>query len=188
MHAAGWHGVGSVRELTAGFANACMFDASADISFAASEQPAVTRRRSAAPKRLTDDDMSDWTVPAFLRKEATTKQRRVPTAVERFLVAVERAGPDRLPARLDELARMGLPDALVDELRAFVNAGNAEADVVRALYEALAGLVADSTVNAPVSRQFARVLRRQFGRPDECRDVREKVRMAVTAALAASVA
>jgi hypothetical protein len=63
-----------------------------------------------------------------------------------------------------------------------------EADVVRALYEALGGLVADGTVNAPVSRQFLRVLRRQFSRPDECRDVREKVRMAVVAALAASVA
>jgi Ca-activated chloride channel family protein len=188
MHAAGWHGVGSVRELRVGVVSACMFDASASVSFDKLDQPAVTRRRSAAPKRLTDDDMSDWTVPAFLRKEATTEERRVPTAVERFLVAVERAGLSRLPATLYELARMGLPEALVDELRAFVTAGNAEADVVRALYEALAGLVADSTVNAPVSRQFVRTLRRQFGRPDECRELREKVKMASVTALAASVA
>jgi hypothetical protein len=76
----------------------------------------------------------------------------------------------------------------VDELRAFVTAGNAEADVVRALYEALAGLMADSTVNAPVSRQFVRTLRRQFDRPDECRELREKVKMASVTALAASVA
>ena len=132
--------------------------------------------------------MSDWTVPAFLRKEATTEERRVPTALERFVVAVERAGPDRLPATLDELARMGLPEALVDELRVFVTAGNAEADVVRAFYEALASLVADSTVYAPVSRQFVRTLRRQFGRPDECRELREKVKIASVTALAASVA
>ena len=81
-----------------------------------------------------------------------------------------------------------MPSALLEELRALVATGYAEADVVRALYEALAAMVADGTIAAPVSRQLMRALRRQFGRPDECRDLREKVRLAVAAALAASVA
>jgi len=81
-----------------------------------------------------------------------------------------------------------LPSALLEELRALVAAGHAQADVVRALYEALAALLADGTIDAPVSRQFVRTLRRQFGNTDECRDLREKVRMAVVATLATSVA
>ena len=183
MHAAGWHGVGTVRAMAADYHGVTELD----VCFAAEDQSAVARHRSTAPKRLTDDDMSDWTVPAFLRKVATT-ERRVPTAVERFLAAVERAGPDRLPATLDELASTGLPDALVDELRAFVTAGNAEADVVRALYEALAVLVADGTINAPVSRQFLRFLRRQLSGTDNNRELRARVKTAAAAALAASVA
>jgi hypothetical protein len=43
------------------------------------------------------------------------------------------------------------------------------------LYEALAKLVADRTIAVPVSRQFARALRHQFARPEECRDLRDRV-------------
>jgi len=190
MHAAGWHGVGSVHEARVMHVNACMFDASVDISFDASEQPAVVRRRtsSAISERAVRDyaDLGD-SLPGFLGDDRASADLESSKSLDRFLVAIEGAGSGHLPATLQDLAGAGLPSALLDELCALVVAGYAEADVVRALYEALGGLVADGTVSAPVSRQFLRVLRRQFSRPDECRELREKVRMAVVAALAASV-
>jgi Ca-activated chloride channel family protein len=46
MHAAGWHGVGSVHEVSAMRMKACMSVPSFDISFDALEEPAVVRRRA----------------------------------------------------------------------------------------------------------------------------------------------
>jgi Ca-activated chloride channel family protein len=191
MHAAGWHGVGSVHEARVRHVSACMFDASASVSFDASEPRAVVRRRtsSVVSERAVYnfDDLGD-SIPDSLGDDRATPDRDASKSLDRFLVAIEGAGFGHLPATLHGLARAGLPSALLDELRAFVTAGNAEADVVQALYEALASLVAEGTISAAVSRQFHRMLRRQFSSPDECRELREKVTTAVAAALAASVA
>jgi Ca-activated chloride channel family protein len=191
MHAAGWHGLGSVHGLHAMHVDACMAAPSANISFDASEQPAVGQRRtsSAVSERAVRDyaDLGD-SLPGFLGDDRASADLESSKSLDRFLVAIEGAGSGHLPATLEELAGAGLPPALLDELCALVVAGYVEADVVRALYEAVGELIADGTVSAPVSRQFLRVLRRQFGQPDECRDLGEKVRMAVVAAVAASVA
>jgi uncharacterized protein (DUF488 family) len=156
-----------------------MIDASVDISFDKLDQPAAVRRRSMTRDSFdgapADREVRYADIPEFLRKHATTQERRFPVAVERFLVAAERAGPNRLPVTLDELVHAGLPGALVDDLRVLVTQGHPEADVVRAFYEALASLVAVGVVNAPVSRQLLRALRRQFVRADECRDLRDSV-------------
>lgn len=99
-----------------------------------------------------------------------------------FLVAIEGRGAAELPRSLDELARAGVPGDLLEQLRALAAAGNAEADVVRAFYEALAAGIADGAVTARVSRQFVRLLRKQFGRPEECRELRGRVLVLVRAA------
>jgi Ca-activated chloride channel family protein len=178
MHAAGWHGVGSVHELHAPPVMARRIAPLACHSFDAPEP-------SAAVWKCYDRGDS---IPGFLGDDEARADLESSKSLDRFLVAIERAGSGHLPATLEDLAGAGLPSALLDDLRAVVVAGYVEADVVRALYEALGGLVADGTVSAPVSRQFLRVLRRQFGRPDECRELRGKVKMATAAALAASVA
>jgi len=171
--------------------SACMIDASADISFDRMDLPTGVRRRSssAVSERAVRDfaDLGE-SIPDFPGADRATPDRESSKSLDRFLVAIEGAGSGHLPVTLEDLAGAGLPSALLDELRALVAAGYAEADVVRALCEALEGLVADGTISAPVSRQFLRALRRQFGNPDECRELRGKVKMATVAALAASVA
>jgi hypothetical protein len=104
------------------------------------------------------------------------------------IASLEHLGPAKLPRSLDDLARMGLSEALAGELRALVAAGSAESDVVRAVYEALASLVADGVLKAPVSRQFLRALRHRFARADECRELRRVVRAAVEAEVRAVAA
>ena len=84
------------------------------------------------------------------------------STLTRFFAALEGAGLGHLPATLDDLAGAGLPSSLLDELRALVATGYAEADVVHAFYEALAAMVADGTIAAPVSRQLMRALRRHL--------------------------
>jgi hypothetical protein len=192
MHAAGWHGLGTVHEARAQPVLACMIAPSADISFASEDQPAVVRRRSSLlavnERRLgTYADLGE-SIHELPGDDGARADLESSNSLARFLVAIEGARSGHLPATLEDLAGAGLPSALLEELRALVATGYAEADVVRALYEALAAMVADGTIAAPVSRQLMRALRRQFGRPDECRDLREKVRLAVAAALAASVA
>ena len=102
-------------------------------------------------------------------------QRWTTSSLADFLLAIEGRGATELPRSLDELARAGVPGDLLEELRALVAAGNAEVDVVRAFYEALAAGIADGTIAARVSRQFVRALRKQFGRPEECRELRDCV-------------
>jgi hypothetical protein len=100
------------------------------------------------------------------------------STLTRALATLAGAGSGNLPTTLVDLERAGLPSALLDELRALVAAGHAEADVVRALYEALAVLMADGTIAAPVSRQFVRRIRNQFADPNESGELRARVRQA----------
>ncbi len=191
MHAAGWHGVGSVREVTAGFVNACMRAPSADISFDRVDPPAGVRRRtpSASLARAVRDyaDLGDSTSD-FTGADRPTPDRESSTSLDRFFAAIEGAGSGNLPATLEDLAEAGLPSALLDELWALIVAGHVETDVVRAFLETLGAMLVDGSIRARVPRQFARTLRRQFAGDDEARELRWTVRDAVGAALRMTVA
>jgi Ca-activated chloride channel family protein len=186
MHAAGWHGVGSVREARVRHVNACMIDASVDISFAASERQPVVRRRTprASIARAVRDyaNLGDSTSD-FTGADRPTPDRESSTSLDRFFAAIEGAGPGNLPATLEDLAEAGLPSALLDELWALIVAGHVETDVVRAFLETLGARLVDGSIRARVPRQFARTLRRQFAGDDEARELRRTVRDAVGAAL-----
>jgi hypothetical protein len=170
---------------------ACSHVLASEISFDRLEQPAVVRRRAGGQgdiRKRASSVRFGFNMPLDILRSPDVGVSFPEATLTRFLAALEGAGPGHLPATLDDLDGAGLPSAVLDELRALVAAGHAETDVVRALYETLAVLVADGTIAAPVSRQFLRSLRRQFGHPDECREMRERVKIATVAALAASVA
>jgi len=162
MHAAGWHGVGSV------LACAAVYDL---VSFDKLNQPAVVRRR------MTTDAVSDHAsvrkeldfdrVRAFLRKQADadsgffgkpadSRSRGSGSFLDSFLAVIEREGSGRLPSALSDLASAGLPGRLLATLADLVRNGRDERDVVRALLEALGAMLADGSIKAHVSRPFAR--------------------------------
>jgi Ca-activated chloride channel family protein len=165
MHAAGWHGVGSVHALHAPPVMARSIAPLACYSLDAPE-------RSDAARSCDDLGAS---IPDFLGDDDASADLESSQSLDRFLVAIEGSGAGHLPATLLDLARAGLPSALLDELCALVASGHAEADVVRAFLEALALLASEGAIAAPVSRQFLRALRHQFARPEACRDLRDSV-------------
>ena len=151
----------------------------ADISFDRLEQPAVVRRRSSSlavnERRLgTYADFGD-SVPEDLGDDGSATGFEPPQSLDRLLVALEGAGPGHLPATLGDLAAAGLPRELLTLLEDLVRGGHDEKVVVRALLEALGAMLADGSIKARASRQFVRALRHQFARPDECRDLRDRV-------------
>jgi Ca-activated chloride channel family protein len=183
MHAAGWHGVGSVRDLMFTDVHACSHMVTADISFASEDQTAVLRRPSSlfsvSERHLgkyvhfgdaaTDDLGDDGSATGFESRQS----------LDRLLAAIESAGPGHRPATLGDLAAAGLPHGLLTVLEDLVRAGHDEKDVVRALLEALGAMLADGSIKARTSRHFARTLRRQFARDDEARELRRAVRASV---------
>ena len=190
MHAAGWHGAGSVRESRARHVYACMIASSADICFDAIDQPAVVRRRvvtDAVSGRASAGEALDVSeIPAFLRKQADSDSglfgklanapsRESRSSLDSLVATIERDGPARLPSTLRDLASAGLPAVLQAALGDLIRSGQNEREVVRALLEALGGMLADGSIKVRVSRQFARFLRRQFKRPEECRELRDRV-------------
>jgi len=197
MHAAGWHGVGSVMGSVS-----CRMDVSATLESlncvgvppTAIDLPAVARRKS--PRAISSPD--ERALPEFLRRSpdraesssdagfgvcalpdflrtVERKPRKPVSSVVAFLVGIERAGSEHSPATLEALAGAGLPSDLQGLLADLVAGGHDERDVVRALLEAFGEMLADRTIEARTSRQFARTLRRQFGSATEQRELRDRV-------------
>jgi Ca-activated chloride channel family protein len=152
MHAAGWHGIGSALGMSVSVASIARF--AAPIEFDMLDAPA--------------DLMESRHVPFPVPEPSSA-------GVGIFLVKLARLSPNRLPRSIADLAHSGLPEDLVDGLRALVAEGNSETDVVRAFLDAVGELLAHGTINVKPSRQLARALRNQFGRPEECRELRDRV-------------
>ena len=183
MHAAGWHGVGSVH-------------ASADsIDYDRLDEPLVFERPAKhgpalriSPDRLAEAHRALWDidVPDFLRRTPSIEaENRAPSPgphgapvatgwIAPFLHRLESSG-GAFPATFDDLARLGVPAAVLDELRAKVGAGVSERDVVDALLEAFAIREESSPGHAVLTRHVRRALRR-FATAGEHAGLRTAVR------------
>jgi Ca-activated chloride channel family protein len=203
MHAAGWHGAGTVRTFGDALTVACLKEPAGAIAFDALDQPAFTRFRKTmygiSGRAPAHREIGRGDIPEFLRKQgdadggifhepAGAISRQSASPLEAFLAVVEQHAPRRLPATLDDLASAGLPRGLLTMLEDLVRTGHDETGVVRALLEVLGAMLADGSIKARVSRHFARTLRRQFASDDEAREVRWAVRAAVEAEVRAVVA
>jgi len=161
MHAAGWGGVGSVRgerlrlnELmpTAVFAR-----------HASGPQPVC-----AAPPPTLSPSL-DWMRAEQPRRDpATSSFDALLTQLEQRVFLLR---PNALPTTIADLEQCGLDANGGKWLRSIVAEGFAEADVVRALLEALAPL-ADKSQR---SRQLRRALRRQYSDPSTMAQLRLRV-------------
>jgi len=166
MHAAGWHGVGSVHEVR------CVDFASLDIR----------QCREASELNVFDDDIPFDSIgavtpgrPAPLRSASTP----APESLAPFIHALELAGPDGLPRTVDGLERMGLTRDRADALRDLVASGYDEREVVEAFLEAVAMWADDAA--APLSRHLRRAMLHFFVDAATSGDVRVLVRVIVDA-------
>ena len=165
MHAAGWHGLGSV------------LGESVEMSLQR-DYPDTQIQFCAI---LPSDQIA---------RSTPVREARAPnlTYFEHFLGSVASLHSGRLPRSIRDLERIGLPADILDDLRFLVAGGNAEADVVRAFFDAVGALLADGTIDVKVSRQLARALRRVFAEPQECAPLRENVRALLQAAMSEAAA
>jgi len=196
MHAAGWHGVGSVREVRA---RAAFLDAPPvadehayrDIAFDRLEAPvrrkAAARRidsndgyeaaRLAAP-RAPDDDAS--AIGESKAKVEDTPPVFVPvTPIATVLAALEAAGMNALPSTFEDLDRLGVPKDVQSMLYVASTMLVDSHEIVQAFLEALA--LWDAEMNHPpiLSPHIARAMRRAFTFPWSRRAVRGQARFAV---------
>ncbi len=163
MHAAGWGGVGSVRE------------------FAPCPPPPMSG--SPGPVRMDPKRVDMFAVLGSL---SIASGKHAPAAADRpaplagLLRTLDRAAralwPDyRLPETLDELEQAGIPAATRAWLEALVREGHEERYVVRAYLESLAA----HAEHLGASRQLLRRLRHLFRSPDDCRPLRAAVALAL---------
>lgn len=180
MHAAGWGGMGSVREgLAAHVALKCSYsmDHCEDLDYC------PTFNHSESPPDSDFGPESDFgsrpgVEPVPEPADAEPAETRLRLPIDHLMRRISRFAPKffwgvTLPATLDEVARLGLGmfDELIAELRTLVVAGHAERDVVRAFLAALAPIA----VRTGASRQLVRTLRNQFKTPDEQSTLRAEV-------------
>jgi Ca-activated chloride channel family protein len=173
MHAAGWHGVGSVhagvrRKVAMPSLNRyASFELARDALYVSDlEAPYFVDSR---------DDMDLSGSLEILESSPVERSTLRESSLTAFIGALDRAGAGHLPVTLADLAGTGLPHELVEALAAVVSSGKAERDVVRALLEAIATLVADRTITTTLSRQLARACRHQFQAANGCRALRDEV-------------
>jgi len=97
--------------------NACMLDAMASISFAASDGSRCASTDTARFNRTRGPRLRDLgdSTSAFSGADRATPESRVFDVADRFLAAIEGAGPGHLPATLEAL-RKGLAVGSIDEL------------------------------------------------------------------------
>ena len=134
-------------------------------------------RRALVGRDVDFSSDAAFTERACLESPASNegRPRKPASPIVKFLMAIERVGPEHVPATLDDLAEAGFPSDLFGMLADLVAAGYEESDVVRALLEALGAMLLDRTVKARTSRYFARSLRRQFGNAAEQRELRDSI-------------
>ncbi|HET9338849.1 MAG TPA: hypothetical protein VFQ55_07615, partial [Casimicrobiaceae bacterium] len=189
MHAAGWHGVGSVRSGDARVSMAICFDASGLESDDSTilQYPPIPRRSFDAASL---DDLEPAEDPYVRRSRAPlARQHRLDAAASlvRFGNALEAAGTASLPATIADLERLGAGPGFLAQLHELVAHGDSESTVVLAFLEAFATW--DETRLQPLlSRQLRRALRHLFATELEAATMRAEVRRLVTDAMTATPA
>jgi Ca-activated chloride channel family protein len=191
MHAAGWHGVGSVRANV----STVHCDATLPMRSLDSHHHADMDDGSAACQELPafsaldtfDDEFDDdATLERTPGRHPGDKPGAAPSLV-RFVATLARYDESSVPTTVAVLAGLGIGFELLAELRALVAAGAGESVVVKAFLEAVA--IWDETRPQPVlSRQMRRTLRHLFGAEREAAALRTAARRIVTDAVAATPA
>jgi Ca-activated chloride channel family protein len=186
MHAAGWHGVGSVGAMSMSVDNDIL-SCPAMIAFDKVNE-GVVRRRSmlneltppflASRSEDAEDIRRSVQMPDGDRLEASA-------ALVRFVSALDRSGAASVNTFAD-LARLGIGLELLAQLRALVAAGAGEVSVVKAFLEAVA-IWDESRHQSSLSRHLRRTLRHLFDTEREGAAMRTAVRRIVTNAVAARV-
>jgi Ca-activated chloride channel family protein len=173
MHAAGWHGAGSVH---AGVRRkVAMPSLNYSASFELARDALSCRDLESTYFVGSRDDMDLTGILEIFESSPVERSASRETSLAAFIGALDRAGAAHVPVTLADLEGAGLPHELVEALAALVSSGQAERDVVRAVLEAIATLAADRTITTRISRQLARVCRHQFQAADECRSLRDEV-------------
>ena len=167
MHAAGWHGVGSVLHAALSVDFASLDLVSCDASKA--------HLSMADAEPLYDRVAIEHERPAALHVSAPLP----PQALISLIHALEFAGPKGLPRTVDGLERMGLARDRADALRAVIATGHDERQVVEAFLEAVAMWADD--VAAPLSRHLRRAVLHLFADEAQGADVRALARVIVDA-------
>ena len=181
MHAAGWHGMGTVQSLNACFRSEGVMDQQMASAFRSIRK---TRKFSRANQRS-----NHLCSPPPLAPPHETRSPQA--ALADFLMFLESTAAQDLPSRFNRLLTAGLPSEVqqsIFHLFPRVNQNTLETydegDFVKAVLEALGILVEDGTISVRVSRQFLRTLRNLFSSPEELRELRNQVQTAVRTALA----
>ena len=185
MHAAGWHGVGSVDRRVESVcydwpdmpARRSPVPEFADFESAHKAPPeALFDAHKAHEAMILDIVRSVFGSRADDGAASSGSHVETVTAgwIAPFLRRLETSG-GAFPATFDDLARLGVPAAVLDELRAKVGAGVSERDVVDALLEAFAIREESSPGHAVLTRHVRRALRR-FATAGEHAGLRTAVR------------
>jgi hypothetical protein len=175
MHAAGWGGVGSVREAKFSMALPCL--AAPDVAL--SGAPARSVRKSLSPEAPAYDDYNDSGQSAPQRVSDIGRSVSDPVfplwELERDLLRSIGFWHRQLPETLDDLACLKSSPDILAALQELVAMGYDERVVVRAILEN----VRLWRIGSHASRQLVRALRNLFKTPEEHADVREVVRAIV---------
>jgi len=174
MHAAGWHGVGSVLHEVQSVDFASLDLASCNASMVRHCMTDV-----GPPYDRVDAERER---PAALHVSVPLP----PQALTSLIHALEFAGPKGLPRTVAGLERMGLPRDRADALRDLVASGYGEREVVEAFLEAVATWADDAA--APLSRHLRRAVLHLFADAAQGADVRMLARVIVDAWVGSAVA
>ncbi len=166
MHAAGWHGMGSVRNAvqSVDFASLECLDCAESMVACDFDGVEAPHDRGFVAKQAR---------PEVLHVSAPSTPRPLAALIH----ALELAGPHGLPRTVDALVRMGLPRDLAEMLRAAIAAGHDECEVVEAYLEAVATWADDAA--APLSRHLRRAVLHLFANAAQGRDVRALTRVMI---------
>lgn len=159
MHAAGWHGVGSLVIHSAG-----------PVDFAALDMPSARMRISAKAMALFTREsanlLPDFDTLAPAGSPAWGGDGLDPVFESSMRAALEglrTLGADVWPTTFDGLRMLGVPDHVVEQLSALADASASEGEVVAAFLVALVEWNGGAG-NAPVfARHEARAIRHRFG-------------------------
>ena len=181
MHAAGWHGVGSVVESRDCVYRLALEDLASPRLTSASgfvaERPELRRVYSDArvAKEFLDVHVDFCAMPP---RSGDAPEPGAASWIPGFLRGIDSSGA-ALPTTFAALVTLGMPAELLDELYARMATGSRESDVVRALLEALAAN--DGQGGSALSRHTRRAMLHLFASNDECAELRADVRALVDA-------
>ncbi|MEO8484706.1 MAG: VIT domain-containing protein [Betaproteobacteria bacterium] len=190
MHAAGWHGVGSVRE--EGVVRCLSMPRHSRFSADphALQMPDFGRGIDDEGRFANEAPQHSNALPqpSYGERAGTPFNKLgVSATIARFTAALASAGESSQPSTLADLARLGMDMELLAELRALCATGASEAIVVNAFLEAIA-IWDESRYQPALSRQSRRALRHLFDTDRDSVSLRAAIQRLVTNATAATPA